>query len=232
MSPQTSSASSEFLTASWLVLGKDLRIEWRTREIVVTAVFFAFLVTVMASLAFSGMRAVETAPGAIWLPVSFASVLALTRTWQRERDDDALTGLLLSPMPRAALYAGKAAGVCVFLAMVFAVVSVSAAMFFHVQLLPVLGPLLLLEVMGVVGLASFGTLFGAMTVRTRARDLVLASVLLPLLWPVLLTGVSATRELLEYGAGAELGDYYALLGVFDILGVVGGLALFGKLIEE
>ena len=211
---------------------KDLRLEWRTREILVTAVFFAFLVTVMASLAFAGMRNAETVPGAIWLPVSFASVLALTRTWQRERDDDALTGLLLTPMPRSALYAGKAAGVCMFLSFVFAVVTLSAGLFFHVSFAPVWLHLLGLELLGMVGLASFGTLFGAMTVRTRARDLVLASVLLPLLWPVLLTGVSATRELLEYGAGAELGDYYALLGVFDLLGVVGGLALFGRLIEE
>ena len=211
---------------------KDLRLEWRTREILVTAVFFAFLVTVMASLAFAGMRSGETVPGAIWLPVSFASVLALTRTWQRERDDDALTGLLLTPMPRAALYAGKAAGLCVFLLFVFAVVTLSAGLFFHEWFASVWHHLLALELLGIVGLASFGTLFGAMTVRTRARDLVLASVLLPLLWPVLLTGVSATRELVEYGAKAELSDYYALLCVFDILGVVGGLSLFGKLIEE
>jgi heme exporter protein B len=86
--------------------------------------------------------------------------------------------------------------------------------------------------MGTVGVAATGTLFGAMTVRTRARDLVLATVLFPLLSPTLLSGVAATREILLGSSWDELRDYLVLLGTFDFVAVVGGVGLFGVLIDE
>ena len=82
------------------------------------------------------------------------------------------------------------------------------------------------------GLAASGTLFGAMTVRTQARDLLLAVVLFPLLTPTLLCAVAATRELLGGATVSELGDYFQLMGVFDLVFVAGGLSLFGSLIER
>jgi len=87
-------------------------------------------------------------------------------------------------------------------------------------------------VLGTIGVAATGTLFGAMTVRTRARDLVLATVLFPLLSPTLVSGVAATREILSGAPFAEITDYLVLLGVFDVVAVAGGLALFGALIDE
>src|SRR6516164_8715945 len=99
-----------FLSATLTVLAKDLRIELATREIVTTAGFFAALVAIMASLAFTAGAEASTrvAPGAMWLSIAFASVLALGRTWQRERDESALLGLVVSPIPRAAIWCGKA----------------------------------------------------------------------------------------------------------------------------
>ena len=81
------------------------------------------------------------------------------------------------------------------------------------------------------GIAAVGTLFGAMTVRTRARDLVLASVLFPFLTPTLLAGVAGTRELLGGAPFHELVDYLELMGVFAAVFISGGLGLFGLLIE-
>ena len=82
-----------------------------------------------------------------------------------------------------------------------------------------------------MGIAATGTLFGAMTVRTKARDLVLASVLLPLLAPTLGSAIAATRELFGGATLAELGDYFELMLVFDVVFTAGGLAMFGWLIE-
>jgi heme exporter protein B len=82
------------------------------------------------------------------------------------------------------------------------------------------------------GVAATGTLFGSMTVRTQARDLLLAVVLFPLLAPTLLTAVVATRELFGGVALSELGDYFLLMGVFDLVFIAGGVALFGTLIER
>ena len=83
-----------------------------------------------------------------------------------------------------------------------------------------------------VGIAAMGTLFGAMTVRTRARDLVLASVLFPLLAPTMVSGVAATREIFGGAHFDELADYFLLLGVFDAVAVLGGIGLFGMLLDD
>src|SRR6185312_4994931 len=180
----------------------------------------------------------RVAPGALWLSIVFASVLALGRSWQREREESALVGLLVSPIPRAAIWCGKAAGVLAFLLIVEVVVVPLVALLFHVDLLAVGGSLAIVMLFGTVGVAAMGTLFGAMTVRTRARDLLLATVLFPLLSPALLASVSATREVFyasAHGLPVDLGevrDWLLLLGIFDAVAVVGGLAMFGALVED
>jgi heme exporter protein B len=221
-----------WLGFTWLVLLKDLRIERKSGEIVATSGFFAVLVAVMASVAFStGENRAAVAPGVIWVSVAFASVLAISRSWHREREEGALTGLLVSPVPRGAIFAGKALGVTLFLFAVEAMVIPAAALLFALELAQLGGGLLGIALAATPGIAASGTLFGAMTVRTRARDLVLASVLFPLLSPTLLAAVAATRELVVGAGLAELGDYFLLMGVFDLIFWAGGLGLFGLLIE-
>ena len=170
-----------------------------TGEIVTTAAFFAALVAILASVAFATGPETTTrvAPGALWLAVFFSSVLALGRTWQREREESALVGLLVSPIPRAAIWCGKAAGVLAFILAVEVVVVPVVALFFHVDLPAVAGALAMVMLLGSVGVAAIGTLFGAMTVRTRARELLLAIVLFPLLSPVLVERGRDTRDLLR-----------------------------------
>lgn len=216
-----------------LVFQKDLLIEVRTGEVVTTSGFFALLVVITASLSFYGGPATKqlVAAGVLWLSITFATVLALSRTWQRERDDGALDGLLASPVSRSAVFAGKALGVWVFVGVVECIVLPATALFFSLDLLEFGGGLLLISLCATPGLAATGTLFGAMTVRTRARDLILAIVLFPLLSPTLLAAVVATRELLNHTPVSELSDYFRLMAVFDLTFVTGGLALFGSLTD-
>ena len=229
-----------FASATLSVLAKDLRIEIATREIVTTAGFFAALVAIMASLAFTTGPETTTrvAPGALWLAIAFSSILALGRTWQREREESALLGLLVSPIPRAAIWCGKALGVLGFVLVVEVVVVPLVALLFHVSLGPIALPLAAVMLLGTVGVAATGTLFGAMTVRTRARELILATVLFPLLSPALLSSVSATREIFyaaQSGKPVDMGevsDWLVLLGVFDAVAIVGGLTRFGALLED
>jgi heme exporter protein B len=216
-----------------VVARKDVAIELATREIVTTSGFFAILVAVIASMAFQAGAdtRLRVAPGVIWVAVAFASVLALGRTWQREREDGALLGLLASPLPRSAIYAGKALGVCLFIFLVELIVIPVTAIFFAVDLREVGGGLALFCLVATPGIAAVGTLFGAMTVRTRARDLVLASVLLPLLAPSLLAAVAGTRELFAGAPFRELVDYLELMGIFAFVFGAGGLGLFELLID-
>jgi heme exporter protein B len=216
------------------IAGKDLRIELRTREIVTTGGFFAALVAIMASVSFYGgdVTATRIAAGTIWLAVAFSSVLALGRTWQREREDSALLALLVSPAPRASIFAGKAIGVVAFMTVVECIVVPVVALLFHIELADFLGPLAVILGMSTIGIAATGTLFGAMTARTRARDLVLATVLFPLLSPTMISGVAATREIFAGAPFEEIRDYLVLLATFDAVAIAGGLGLFGVLMDD
>jgi heme exporter protein B len=238
--PRSRAMPPGFWRGSIAVFLKDLRIEVATREIVTTAAFFAALVAILSSVAFATgpQTTTRVAPGALWLAVLFSSVLALGRTWQREREESALVGLLVSPIPRAAIWCGKAAGVLMFILAVEIVVVPLVALLFHVDLPAVAGPLSLVMLFGSVGVAATGTLFGAMTVQTRARELLLATVLFPLLSPALVSSVAATREVFYAAASGqpvdllELRDWLVLLGIFDVVAIAGGLTMFGALVDD
>ncbi len=226
-------ASIGWIRQAWLVLRKDLLIEWSTREIVTTSGFFAVLVAVLGSMSFyfDPNTSNEIAPGIIWIAVAFSSILALSRSWQRERENDALSGLLVMPIERSAIFAGKAVGILLFVLTIETLAVLVVSLLLSIQLSKVWFGLLLLSLCATPGVAAAGTLFGAMTVRTSARDLVLASVLFPLLAPTLVTAAVGTRELFGGAPVSALGDYLMIMGVFAALFIAGGLGLFGSLIE-
>lgn len=216
-----------------MLFRKDLTLELRSGEVLITSAFFGVLVVVLSSLSFylGPETRPQVAAGVIWLGVAFAAVLSLGRLWQRERDDGALDGLLLTPVARSALFAGKALALLAFLVAIELVVVPLSLLFFSLDLSDVGPGFLAVAALATPGVAATGTLFGAMTARTRARDLILAVVLFPLLAPTLLTAVVATRELFGGVPFAELGDYCLILAVFDVVFTAGGLALFGTLVD-
>jgi heme exporter protein B len=191
------------------------------------------LVVVMSSLAFylgPETRGQVTA-GVVWLAVAFSTVLSLSKGWQREREESAFEALVVSPLSPSALFAGKAIGLLLFLYLIEAIVIPLCAVFFAIDLLKYGPGLVLIALVATPGIAASATLFGAMTVRTRARDLMLAIVLFPLLSPTLLAAVVATRELLMDIPLSELVDYLGLLAIFDVVFIAGGLSLFGSMLE-
>jgi heme exporter protein B len=222
-----------WLRQAWRVFQKDLLIERRTREITSTSAFFAALVAITASVAMQGGADTRTrvAPGVIWIAVAFAAVLAVGKSWQREREESALDGLLVSPLARSAIFAGKALGIAVFLLVVELVVIPLVSVLFSVELGDVAPGVAVVVACATPGIAVTGTLFGAMTVRTQARDLVLASVLLPLLLPMLLAAVAATREVLGGAPMGDIRDYVVIMLAFDVVFTAGGLWLFGLLVD-
>jgi heme exporter protein B len=222
------------LRGALTVLVKDLKIELRTLEVTLATALFALLTVVLAAFAFGLDRAPgkAAAPGVLWIAIAFGGILALNRTFLRERDLGVFTAVLLSPLPRSALFLGKTLGVLVFLLAVELVLIPIIELFFHAPLLanlPALAPILLL---GTLGYAAAGTLFAAMTVRTRLKDLLLGVVLFPLVAPALIASIKAMDAVLAGDGLAGAADYLRLLGAFDLLFVVGGLWLFGALFED
>jgi heme exporter protein B len=217
-----------------VLLQKDILIEMRTRELLVTSGFFALLVVVLSSLSYylgPTLRG-QVASGVIWLATAFAAVLSLGRSWQREREHGAFRGVMVSPVHPSAVFAAKALGLGLFLVAIECVVIPSSALFFSLDLLEVGAGLGVIVLVATPGIAAAATLFGVMTVRTKARDLILAVVLFPLLAPTLVTAILATRELFDGVAVGELWNYLVLMGTFDVVFITAGLGMFGTLTES
>lgn len=225
---------SEILRAAWLVLGKDLAIERRTREIVVSTALFSLLVAVLASLSFylDEVDARALAPGVLWIAVSFSGVLAVGRSFARERDNDAMRGLLLSPIPASGIYLGKVLSALVFLGIVEGLLLPIVALLYHVDLPRVMLPALPVLALGTLGQVLAGTLFGAMTVRTGARDLLVAVIVFPLVAPALLAAVVATREIFAPTEIAQTLRWCQILLAYDLVVGAGGVWMFGPLVRD
>lgn len=222
------------LSATLWVFKKDARIELRSGEILVTTSFFAMLVAILTSLSFyvDDATARRVAPGVLWVSIAFSGVLAMGRSWSRERDNDVMRGLLLAPIPRAALFLGKTLSVLAFLLVVEALLLPLTAVLYHLDLLPRLGEIVLLLLLGTIAFSAAGTLFAAMGVRTGSRELMLSVVLFPLIAPALLGGVVATRELLGGASLSEILDWVRILLAFDLVFVVMGALLFEPLTSD
>ena len=178
------------------------------------------------------MTSRRVAPGVLWISIAFSGVLAMGRSWARERDHDVMRGLLLSPLPRPAIFLGKALGICLFLLLVELVLVPIIAVLYRLDLAAVWLPVSALVVLGTIGFSAAGTLFAAMGVRTRTKELVLSVVLFPLVSPALLAGVVATREVLGGAGFEEISNWLRILGAFDLVFVVMGAVLFGPLTSE
>jgi heme exporter protein B len=179
------------------ILWKDLLSEWRSHDRVVAMGLFSLLVVVIFQLALPD--AAEALPGLLWVAYVFAALLGLSRAFALELENEALSALALVPADRGFVFLGKAAANFVLLLFVQSLTAGAFALAFDVDFGAVAGPLAGVVVLGALGLSSVGTLFGAVSVRTRYRDVMLPLLLLPLLVPVLLGGVRATDQLLTEG---------------------------------
>ncbi len=218
---------------AWVIAEKDLRLELRSGEVTLTSGFFALLVVIIASMAFYGGPGTGrlVAAGAIWLSISFAGVLAVGQSWGHEREDGAFRGLLVAPVPRSAIFAGKAAALALFLLAIEVVVVPVAAVLFALDSAGLVAPIALVALVATPGIAATTTLFGTL-IHGEGRAVLLSVVVFPLLAPTLLAAVAATRALLDGASLADVAAHLELIAVFDLLFTVGGLGLFGALVED
>ncbi len=222
----------EFLDKMWAIVVKDMATEWHTREMVSAMLVFAVLALLVFSFALDlrGAVARAAAPGVLWATVAFAGTLGLSRSLVREQQTGCIDGLLLAPMDRTTIFFGKALGNFFFMAIVEGVLLPLFAGLFNV---PLLHPdVLLVTLLGTVGYAAVGTLLAAMAVNTRAREVLLPVLLLPLAFPVLIAAVQTTGTLVEGGTLAEAGGWVRLIIVYDLLIVAVATLTFGYVLEE
>jgi heme exporter protein B len=224
-----------FVRAIWLILRKDLTVEVRSREIAYTTIFFAVSCILVFAFALvkEGKPPDDGAAGILWIAIAFAGTLALGRGFERERQAETLRALLLAPAPRPAVYLGKLMGIVTLLAGAELLLVPLVSVLFQAPLLRYPGWLTLLLASGTLGFAAVGTLFAAMLVRARSRDVLLPVLLYPITVPVIIAGVRGTAALLQPTVDVEVVRFWiALLVAFDAVFVTLSLWTFEPLMTD
>ena len=224
-----------FFRVAWLVLRKDLAIEVRSWELVSTTMFFAVSCVLVFAFAFvvEGRAVSDVAAGILWIAIAFSGTLALGRTFERERQTETLQALMLAPADRPALYVGKLLGILCLMGLTEAVLVPLIGLFFQAPITA--SPFLLgaLLVTGTLGYAAVGTLFAAMLVRARSRDVMLPILLYPMTVPVMIASVRGTAALFQTTPDEPLAHFWlALLLFFEVVFITLALWTFEALMTE
>jgi len=224
-----------FVRVAWLVVRKDLAVEIRSWELVSTTLFFAVACVLVFAFALvrDGKAVSDVAAGILWVAIAFSGTLALGRTFERERQTDTLRALMLAPADRPALYVGKLIGIIGLMLLTEIVLVPLVALFFQapIHARPLLLAVLLIA--GTIGYAAVGTLFAAMLVRARSRDVMLPILLYPITVPVMIAGVRGTAALFQATPDEAVARFWlALLMFFDVVFLTLALWTFEPLMTE
>jgi heme exporter protein B len=189
-----------FLRQAARIAAKDLRIEWRSREILATMTFLAVVIVLIFSFAFVVGDARPPAPvtsGILWIALVVSGTVGLGRTFDRERDGEAIRSLLLSPTSRGAIYIGKLAATVALMLIVEVVLTFLAGLLFSGKIVDALAPVATLLVLGTIGFSAVGCVFSAALLRSRSRDVLLAALLYPIIVPIVIAGARGTAQLID-----------------------------------
>ncbi|MBI1749774.1 MAG: heme exporter protein CcmB [Acidobacteria bacterium] len=219
--------------AAAIVLAKELRLEFRSRELLTTTLVFVLMVIVLFSFSFdpTSEESKRFGPGLLWIAFLFAGSLMLNPSFAREQANDTLYALRLAPVEPFGILLGKILANLAFLLLTELLLLPVFAVLYNVAVLPVLGRLVVVLLLGTLGLAVTGTSFSAISAQARMRELLLPLLLLPVLTPVLIASVECTAGLL--GDPAELRmNWLNVLIAFDVIFLAASYLLCDTLLEE
>ncbi len=218
----------KIMTVTW----KDTIAEMRTREIISSVLVFTLLVIVIFNFAFGTNQTTLNlvAPGILWVTFTFAGVLSLNRAFVPEKEQGCLEGLMACPVSREVIYVGKMLASLLFMLIIEAIALPIFAFLFN---LPVLSlQIIVITVLTTIGFVTVGTLFSALAVNTKAREMILPILFLPVVIPIIISAVLATGTALAGGSWSELASSLQIIAVFDVIFLVVSFLVFPYVIEE
>ncbi len=214
------------------VTWKDVLSEMRTREIVFSVLVFTLLVIVIFNFAFGARQEMIqlVAPGILWVTFTFAGVLSLNRSFIPEKEDGCLEGLMACPISREAIYAGKMLGNLIFMLVIEAIALPIFVLLFNLAALSL--PLIVIIVLTTVGFTAVGTLFSALAVNTKAREMILPILFLPIVVPLIISAVNASEMALAGESWSGISSWLQIIGAFDAIFLTVSFLVFTFVIEE
>ncbi len=211
---------------------KDTLSEMRTKGIVVSVLVFTLLVIVIFNFAFGTNQEIisTVAPGILWVTFAFAGVLSLNRSFIMEKEEGCLEGLMVCPINREVIYVGKMLGSLLFMLVIEAITLPIFTLLFN---LPVFSlQLIAITVLTTIGFVAIGTLFSALAVNTKAREMVLPILFLPIVVPIIICAVKASELALSGKSWSNLSSWLQIIGAFDVIFIVVSFLIFSFVIEE
>ena len=221
----------KFWAVTVATLKKDIRLEWRSKDALNSMLFFSLLVVVIFSFSFDPLaeESRHIVGGLVWVGILFAAVVALNQTWARELKNQVLDAFRVSPAPATALFAAKALGNFLFVAILEAVMTPLFVIFYNVRVLGPTWQLIPIALLGTWAVVVNGTFFGAMSVRTRSRELMLPLLLFPISIPAVIAMVESTTIVLTGDGSAHF--WIVLLLTYDVVFTTASLALFETILH-
>ncbi len=218
----------------WAIIRKDIVTELRTKELFTSMLTFSLLVTVIFSFAFGFSTGLVrlAVPAMLWITFTFAGVLGLSRSFALEKEGNAVLGLLLTPTDRSLIYFGKVIGNTIFVFIVGMIIVPMFVLFFNLGFQGTLLPLVPVIFLGSLGFVAVGTLFSAMAVNTRLREVLLPILLFPIIIPLIVSAVKLSGLVLEGKPLSEGASALQLLIAFDIIFIAACAVVFEFVIEE
>ena len=214
------------------IIKKDVFTEIRTKETIFSVIAFTLLAIIIFNFAF-GADLVKTgmvAPAILWVTFAFAGVLSLNHSFVLEKEEDCLEGLMACPISREVIYIGKMLSSLLFMLIIELIALVIFSFLFN---LPVFSPQLIVTTfLATVGFVAVGTLFSALAVNTRAREMVLPILFLPVVVPIIISAVKASGLALSGKSWGELSSWLQIIGAFDVIFLVVSYLVFSYVIEE
>ena len=212
---------------------KDVAVEFRRRESVISMMMFGLLVTVIFNFAFepSGAQSILIAPGVLWVALTFAAIIGLNRSLAIDLDNDCLQGLLLAPVSRGTIYLGKVLSNFLFMMIAGVIILLLFIVFYDLPIEPTLLWLIVITFLGMLGFAIVGTILSVISSNTRMSEVMLPVLQIPLTLPMILAAVSATLAVLTKETDSLYSWMNLLIG-FDIIFFVVSYLIFDYVVED
>ncbi len=222
----------EFARQVWAIAWKDIIVEGRSRQIVLPVLVFAVLVLVIFNFALSPSSSdiPQLAPGVLWVSFTFAGVLSVNRSFVLENEQGSILGLMLSPLSREALFTGKMLSNFIFIAAVELVTVPVFSVLFNQELFPPM--LLVVMFLATAGFSAVGSIFAALAINTRFREIMLPLLMFPVVVPVIISAVKATEIILTSAPAGDMTKWLEMLVAFDLVFLLLAAIAFEYVIEE
>ena len=222
----------ESLAVIWAIGRKDLLLETRNKDVIVAVSVFALLVLMIFTFAIdiNQVNAKLTGPGILWASIAFAGVTGLNRAFALELEGNTLEALMLAPLSRDLIYAGKMFGNFLFITAAQIIVIPIFAVLFNLAVLR--WEMLVVSLLTTIGFSAIGTLFAAMTIRVRAREVMLPLLFLPVVTPLIMAAVESTSHVVNDSSWPEIYQWIQLAIAFDIAFIVISAFIFQQILED